>query len=110
MLTWGTGSNYTDIVLFRDASVGTSWTNVYGGYDDNGTWSISPMVHKIIAVEDVTVPAGTFNATCMAIVDTNQPPNTNSVGWFVRGVGVVKWHQYDTEPPNEISELLTIPE
>lgn len=40
--------------------------------------------------ETITVPAGTFEAIRVDLVDTREPISEDSL-WLVRGIGIVKW-------------------
>jgi hypothetical protein len=59
----------------------------------------SGVVVKIAAIENVTVPAGTFT-NCIKFHKTDLwsgNPNPTHDEWIAPGVGMVKWVDYDTD-------------
>lgn len=105
VLDWTGEDTLGDVLSFRKGETGTTWTNVTGGYDDDGTWDFGKTVYTIVTNEQVTVPAGAFDAVRIDISDTNTPPELSSSSWIAPGLGLVKHIQYDLWPPENIPEV-----
>ena len=79
--------------------VGAAWTEAYDQLD-GGTTKHMIEQWSLVAVEDVTVPAGTFHAFRFHRV--NEATNTVSTYWFAPGVGKIM----EDSPPTEHEELV----
>ena len=79
---------------FTNAPVGTTWTNYYG--------TGQTIVRKIVAIETVTVPAGTFD-NCLkvsnACINCLSDPNPTYIEWPKPGFGLVKWMDWWIDNP-----------
>ncbi len=104
-LDWTGEHTFGDVLRYQMGPNGTTWTNLTGGYDQDGTWDFGTTVYTIVTNESVSVPAGTFNAIRIDISDTNVPPFLSSSSWITPGLGLVKHIQYDLWPPEDIPEV-----
>ncbi len=98
-----------NIVYFKIAPINTTWNYPYS--NDDGTSGVQ--VNKIISIESVTVPYGTFsNASVQqSYFDPDDPGLPNSAYWydyFVPGVGYVKQIDYVAPYPPDTSELARV--
>ncbi len=85
-------------------TVGASWQEHYDRVDvsPGGERKVTPQIETwtVVAVERVTVPAGTFDA--LRINRRNAAERIDSTYWFAPGVGKVK----EDSPPKESEELI----
>ena len=80
-------------MLWQQAPVGTTWSHVESEGDE--------IESKILAIENVTVPAGTFTG-CLKIRHrcTNCSGSADWIEWVKPGFFMVKWVDYwDDNPP-----------
>jgi hypothetical protein len=89
---------------FRIAPAGSTWTN----YNYEGQWTLKVTVD---AIENVTVPAGTF-ANCYKYhkqaLDYSGTERAEWYEWIKPGLGLVKWVDYwmdASENPPVVHEL-----
>lgn len=92
-----------DLLQFQKARVGTTWTL----YEPHSS-GLNYKVIEIVAIEQVTVPYGTFNKAykhrryrCADPADLSQGYSPDWYEWIVPGVGVVKkvdyWGEFEIE-------------
>ncbi|RKX71577.1 hypothetical protein DRP43_02370, partial [candidate division TA06 bacterium] len=72
---------------------------------DIGTiWNSDDMKFEVTAKEDVTVPAGTFNAYKIAMTDTTSDTMWR---WMAKGKGFIKMYSSKTEDSTHSKEVTT---
>jgi hypothetical protein len=84
---------------WQQAPVGTTWSYVEADGDEKES--------KILAIENVTVPAGTFTG-CLKIRHrcTNCPGSGDSIEWVKPVFFMVKWVDYWDDNPPVTSRLI----
>lgn len=90
--------------VFRDAPVGTTWTNTFDPEFKNPADPIDHTTVTIFTNETVTVPAGTFQCVGHHKVDDDSPPGWQE--WWSPGFMLIKFVDLDGEGAPEVGELL----
>ena len=91
----------TEDLIWQIAPVGTTWTNY--NYECQYTRKVT-----IDAIEDVTVPAGTFTSCYKfhkQILSGSSAPRPEYYEWIKPGFGMVKWVDYWTDNGPDVYEL-----
>jgi len=92
------GISTTEGLQFRDAAIGTMWTNQWcDGSSDQLT---------IVTNEVITVPAGTFDCLRIEQREINDNLHPNYISWVMPGFMVVKWYAVEDGKTN-ISSLVS---
>jgi len=94
-----------DDLQFQAAPVGTMWTF----YEEHGS-GLNYKVIEIVAIEELTVPYGTFCAYKHRKYRHNDSGDYSPYWyeWIVPGVGMVKEEDYWTDNPPAIMELVSV--
>jgi len=90
--------------LPRTFDIGTEGDIAYKtySYTDAGVLegvTLNTEHYNVLGFEDVTVPAGSFNALKLAYLNTENGINTNAItSYLAKGVGEIKWEELGNHP------------
>lgn len=99
------------VTLPNDVQVGDEWSQVINASGSSDASTAVTTNYQALAIEDVTVPAGTFHALKVLQSSTvsfaGNPIDTQQYIWYAPGVGVVKTEMQDVYTSELVS--YTIP-